>query len=1090
MAVDLQEDSHWRRCEIAWTNWLLAEGYLVTRLGEAIGNAPRGRAPLIGVGKQQMRSPDLHASKAGQSAFWEVKFRTRADIDPLTGERSHWMEYAAFRDYLATAEAGGTKVWIVLFEAPTALAEGRWLRAEIRELGDAGRPGHRFGQGGDELAALVWPVSAMLPVNGPDVPAPGPDPLPDPLLAGEGASTPLDLTDFAPVERSLRSRRPQRPIARTPPATAPAERAAGVLEQDFNTGLDVLRQSLGIPVMPRYSVLWVGAETLLWDDVLGLMHYGIRLFMITPSVPQHSFGDVDYQAFKHSRMLECAVVPAAAATPGQWVVDGQLPMNPDPGLRRALEAADESGQMNVGQYRIVHADPDANVLVTAGAGTGKTEAMSERIVFLLATSDCATSTEHPIDLRADDIVLMTFTREAAREMRHRVSGTLLLRRRLARRCVLPVVAWMLQLATADICTIHSYAKSLALGGASALGIGPDFAVSRLTMEFRDLLNQALSEDLSELLGKFKNGLVPAAHEWQDHLRQIWDALENNGVPVISYDPNADLADAVDFGGDFGVGMQSQVSKITWGTIVALSETMSALAVRDQVVSSGQLVPMALAALRAQEEPPVRRPRYLFVDEFQDTDSTQMDLILEVGQRLGARLFVVGDAKQGIYRFRGAEGNAFHELRHRVDRSTLASMTEFSLTTNFRSGPALLNSVEPHFASWGGAGLLTYGSSDRLRPVHHGDDTSKPLELITTPKWQIAQGAARLALQWREAEPDAGIAVLCRQNWQALTVQKEIRSRGGVCELLVGGSFFTTPAVRELRALLEAVTQPQDLSAALELCESRWAAGILAGEVPPGITVADWGAHVSALVDWKTRLLTLPTTGSLDRSDLAPLHTRLRALLDLSKRTPALAWVIECAQVFVPQASSLPDPDDDTERLRYAACFDHLITLMDLQFQDRSTTLERLLSWLRLQIATNRSEDEPMDAVRLRATTTALTVHKAKGLQFDQVLIPYSDTAFGPPRKAPSRVAVIRKHDELPRLLWEWRVKNDLISNVSPAEKHLWVEDDAETAREETRLLYVALTRAKHQLTVLVPESTPRHSPGPSSWLDLLSLNGS
>ena len=58
---------------------------------------------------------------------------------------------------------------------------------------------------------------------------------------------------------------------------------------------------------------------------------------------------------------------------------------------------------------------------------------------------------------------------------------------------------------------------------------------------------------------------------------------------------------------------------------------------------------------------MRRYRYLFVDEFQDTDAAQIDLVLELRERLDCRLFVVGDVKQGIYRFRGAEGNAFEEL---------------------------------------------------------------------------------------------------------------------------------------------------------------------------------------------------------------------------------------------------------------------------------------------------------------------------------------------------------------------------------------------------------------------------------------------
>jgi hypothetical protein len=88
-------------------------------------------------------------------------------------------------------------------------------------------------------------------------------------------------------------------------------------------------------------------------------------------------------------------------------------------IDRRSETGRRCGRINVGQYRIVHASNDADVLVTAGAGTGKTETMAERLVFLLATSDTkatAANDRQPFDLRLDDVALVTFTRESAREM--------------------------------------------------------------------------------------------------------------------------------------------------------------------------------------------------------------------------------------------------------------------------------------------------------------------------------------------------------------------------------------------------------------------------------------------------------------------------------------------------------------------------------------------------------------------------------------------------------------------------------------------------------------------------------------------------
>ena len=152
--------------------------------------------------------------------------------------------------------------------------------------------------------------------------------------------------------------------------------------------LDVLRRSLGVPFFPRYSVLRVGIDRVDVDDLIGLVEYGIRVFVVASSEPVHALrGDV-LAAYRDARLLEWAVVPDADFHES-WVVDGdgidELPEQ----TRALLEAADDAGTLNLAQYKVVHAPADADVVVSAGAGTGKTETMSERIVYLLATGSWA-----------------------------------------------------------------------------------------------------------------------------------------------------------------------------------------------------------------------------------------------------------------------------------------------------------------------------------------------------------------------------------------------------------------------------------------------------------------------------------------------------------------------------------------------------------------------------------------------------------------------------------------------------------------------------------------------------------------------------
>jgi ATP-dependent exoDNAse (exonuclease V) beta subunit len=80
-----------------------------------------------------------------------------------------------------------------------------------------------------------------------------------------------------------------------------------------------------------------------------------------------------------------------------------------------------------------------------------------------------------------------------------------------------------------------------------------------------------------------------------------------------------------------------------------------------------------------------------------------------------------------------------------------------------------------------------------------------------------------------------------------------------------------------------------------------------------------------------------------------------------------------------------------------------------------------------------------------------------------------------------RFAILRQKDQDLKVLWQWSGKRNFPSKM-------WAREDLETEKEETRLLYVAMTRAKHRLYVYVKEGQARSAGKPSSWKDLLSGN--
>jgi superfamily I DNA/RNA helicase len=1087
-------DVPWREAERSWATWLVQQRYTVTDLGTATGNAPRTSAPMIATAGSSLRAPDLQTVKSGVTEFWEVKLRSASHTDPATGARQHWMSRASFVDYHRAADATQAQVWIVLYETPTALAPGRWLRASVRRLRDLGHRGERTGQNGEPVDAWIWPVTAMEVVEGPPVllrAAP-------PVLPTEG---PLPAIGDADLDLAERSRRSRRPAARADASAPPAGRAAAsAIEQSAALSLAVVCRRLGLPAVPRYSLTRIGPLDDRAEDVLELLHHGIRLFLVTDTAVRTVMDPGQLAAFRAARLLEDAAVPDAAAE-DCWIIDGNVPDNQRDQTSRVLEQVDAAGSVNLAQWQIVHAPADANVVVEAGAGTGKTETMSERLVFLLATADDVREQDgevRPQQLTVDQIALVTFTREAAQQMRARLARTLLLRQRLCARCVPPVRAWTMQLANAQISTVHAFAKELIRQFGGVVGYGPGFRITPKTLEFRAALQDALSADLAAL-GAAHGKAVPPAHAWEDHLESVWAALDNNGTPAMSLSAGAPTS--VDWGAPRGDGLAADIHRVTRETVARAAKDFARICRNDQAVPTSHLVPLAHAAVRAAPAVAAGSPaalRYLFVDEFQDTDALQIDLLLDVHELRGARLFVVGDVKQGIYRFRGAAGNAFRELAAKTRARGLRPFLRRTLTRNFRCGAALLDSLHPHFARWGEQKLLDYDDPSQLRPGKPGGPAGQPAELRPIP-WKAAlPSAARQVGLWRNGSATESVAILCRENWQAHETKRLIEDMHGTCDVLVGGDFFRTSAAREMRALLDAVAAPHDRAALLELCETRWAASLLTRNAPMPLREPDsarWDAAAGPVSGWPDRLAHAAVDGNLLREDLHCLQERLELLRGLLQTSSALGLIADAVNWFSPDETARAG-DEERERRRYQRCLDHLVTLMDGAFADRPASLTAILEWLRLQIATNESEDAPVDLefVAGSGTTLALTVHKAKGLEFDRVIVPVTTGEFVTSKarqgRTDARVVPGAARDHPPALLWEWTPPKPPGANDAPAQFANYAEDSGtartdllETVREETRLLYVAMTRAKKELVVLVPAA--RAPAVPNRWVHLL-----
>jgi ATP-dependent helicase/nuclease subunit A len=504
--------------------------------------------------------------------------------------------------------------------------------------------------------------------------------------------------------------------------------------------------------------------------------------------------------------------------------------------------------------------------------------------------------------------------------------------------------------------------------------------------------------------------------------------------------------------------------------------------RAGVVDFADLLIMARDLLRGQpdaREALQRRYRYLLVDELQDTDPIQMELVeyLCGGQLTAGKLFGVGDWKQSIYRFRGADASLFQRLRQSMPHDG-----RLGLTVNFRSQPAVLHFVNALF----GRHIAEY---EPLRPHHSQVNPGPCVEFLWSPRGDKESAteartreadtiARRIALMIEgeqlvaEGEGAArrprpvrpGDVVLLFRSMSNVAIYEAALRRQGLDYYLVGGrAFFAQQEIYDLLNLLRALENPRDevsLAGTLRspfCCLSDEALFLLARHHD-----GPWaGLHDDATLEQ------LP-------EDQRPAATRARRHLDrwhaLKDRLPIARLL---GEVF---ADSGYDAAMQFEFLGDRK----LANLWKLQEMARAfdrTGLFGLAEFIgRLGDLVSRqpreeqaaTQPESADVVRL------MTIHQAKGLEFPVVFVPdlaaRTGGAHQPVAHWDARLGCVARPpaDEEPPPFSDFPAR-------------LWKAREAvEEWHEDLRTLYVACTRAQDYL--VLSASLPDSFAPETAWM--------
>jgi ATP-dependent exoDNAse (exonuclease V) beta subunit len=807
---------------------------------------------------------------------------------------------------------------------------------------------------------------------------------------------------------------------------------------------------------PSYSLIIFTAEPLSstsCSQILRLVRTGVKVIIAVLGSPDLT----EWEPFLQTGLIQLYGPAGSASFPSgpHIIVDGQLSSERD----RLLEFLDQHCRplhpatlpFNRRQYEAEHAPESLHLGIRAGAGTGKTATMVQRVLFLLHTVQ---------DLTPAQIVMITFTREATHEMRTRLRQALISRYQLT--LDRQYFTLLEQLGEMRIMTIHAFARELLQKLGTALGYGPNVRIREFQRERKQILERVTDRLLSGA-GQVGPVLQMPLYAFVQAAEQLWTAMENRGLGL------AELQ-AAKWGraGKSAEPLHRLLMKLiaqAEAEMQALKQEANAVSLKDLLRDLDRL--QGQIDLQRYLDDPIR---FLFIDEFQDTDATQIRLAAWIAQASGARLFVVGDVKQSIYRFRGANYTAFDDLNHLLPAKD--KLTSHSLVRSYRTGRTLLNSLDRWFTPWGRADLLRYiPNDDRLTAAKEGGERVQVHQVHERDRQVETIALIRKAAETLPAGEQ--IALLVRTNQQALEVRDWCTEAGIYCHVDTGGDFYTTEAVRDLFHLAEALLYPDDPIARVNLLNSPFSRAPL-----------DWRELLPLESDPKRvgallrERLPHPEWPSFEKAlRLEPALSVLRRIID---QTNPVQRFYEMRLAHYLRHTDVDSARESArlEALRYSRNLDKLMQLLQADLSAETATLHAITQLLRLRRATNREEDQaPLSGEEERSRLICRTVHRAKGQEFHTVILPFTDNRFHK-----DQTDLILRETALGWLVG-WKIRHEDLRLSNDLYESLQASEQMEIRREETRLLYVAFTRAKERLWVL--QSGARSD----TWGELINMAG-
>ena len=668
------------------------------------------------------------------------------------------------------------------------------------------------------------------------------------------------------------------------------------------------------------------------------------------------------------------------------------------------------------------------VFIEASAGTGKTTVIVERIRLFLEERMKAGEASH---LSVERFAAISFTEKSAQELGARVAASL-----LGDSAFGPRVAAQ---AERQISTIHGFCRRIL----------SDFPVEAGVSPMAAMLDQKGAESLRrEVLEDFF--LEPGEAE-APHFERLFGEFSRARVEellVKLLDSRMLFKEEVErfHAGKAGEGIFPEgAAREGLVSLLALADSLHAkyeAAKRERsVLDFNDLEALALKVLESEAAREFYRERFelLLVDEFQDTNAVQREIFSRLARPGWANVFVVGDAKQSIYRFRAADVSVFQGLRKEAE----AKGCLVTLGRNYRSRREVVEAANritkaifpaageeaPDFEAIDSPAIAEQEAGGRVALVEYGAADEK---LSASERRQYeATLVARLVADLRSRQnPPRSIALLLRKVSGNEAYLRALTSHGIAFRVGASKGFYGQSVVTDSIALLRVLYGAKNDIALLAVLRSPW--GRLTDQ---------------ALIEIQRRgERRAPLWDKLQEAEATRLFEWRKSATHSS-----LASMLEKAHACYPMGRR-----EHLQAMKLVSIVDGL----EAEARPRAEILELLSSWAGWDSEDEANDDGvyPEPAAGEGGSVQVMTVHAAKGLEFDAVIL--ADLC-GKLNADNSALRMVRGEGIVLKLESEEK---------SEPHTELGRRNTAREVAELKRLFYVAATRAKQEEYFFLPRS--------------------